>query len=74
MEDDDIKKRVSIEKSEWSDTREESYKQECFEIVFGFGDKLKIENKKVYVVKNGEAIEMTEPQKIKHFGTKCGSD
>ncbi|WP_307547889.1 MULTISPECIES: hypothetical protein [unclassified Paenibacillus] len=74
MEDVDIKKRSSIEKSEWSVTREESFEKYCFEIVFGFGDKLQIENKKVYVVKNGEAIEVTVPQNIEHFGTRPGSD
>ncbi|MDQ0877678.1 hypothetical protein QFZ77_006337 [Paenibacillus sp. V4I3] len=66
-EDVDIKKRSSIEKSEWSVTREESFEKYCFEIVFGFGDKLQIENKKVYVIKNGEAIEVTVPQKHKTF-------
>ncbi|WP_314591297.1 hypothetical protein [Paenibacillus terrigena] len=62
-----IKQRFSVEKSEWSDARDEGYKKLSYEIVFGFGDNILIENNKVNVLKNGEKFEITKPQKSKTF-------
>jgi hypothetical protein len=62
-----LNKRFSIEKAEWSNERERSYHQDCLDIVYSFGDELRTVNDKVYVVKNGEELEIEKPLKNKTF-------
>jgi hypothetical protein len=62
-----LKRRYSIEKAEWSDERETQYKQDCLNIVFSFGDKLGTKNDTVFIIKNGEEIEIGKPLKFKTF-------
>ena len=40
-------------------------KKDCFNIVFNFGDKIKIKDNGVYIIKNGEEIEIEKPLKQK---------
>lgn len=62
-----MKKRVSVDKSEWSDERENWYKNECIKIAFSFADELKIENDTVFLVRNGDEVQISNPLKRKTF-------
>lgn len=64
---ENLKRRYSIEKAEWSDERENQYKQDCLDIVFSFGDKLRTQNDTVYIMKNGKEVEIEKPVKPKTF-------
>ncbi len=62
-----MKSRFSISKAEWSEERENQYKKDCFNIAFNFGDKMRINDNTVYILKNGEEIEIEKPLKQKSF-------
>jgi hypothetical protein len=62
-----LKRRSSIEKAEWSNERENFYKQDCSDIVFSFGDGLRVEDDTVYINKNGVEIKLEKPLKSKTF-------
>ncbi|MEM1504663.1 hypothetical protein RG959_14725 [Domibacillus sp. 8LH] len=62
-----MKRRFSIEKTEWSDERENQYKQDCLEMVFKFGDKMETKNDTVYIIKNRGGIKIEKPLKHKTF-------
>ncbi|PGS48441.1 hypothetical protein [Bacillus sp. AFS041924] len=62
-----IKRRFSIEKAEWSDEREGQYKKECYDIVFSFRDKIKVEDETVFIQKNDGNIKLEKPLKSKTF-------
>ncbi|BCB04031.1 hypothetical protein KH172YL63_21640 [Bacillus sp. KH172YL63] len=62
-----MKRRFSIKKAEWSVERENHYKQYCFNIVFNFGDKMKTNDRTVYIIKNEEEIELEKPLNPKTF-------
>jgi hypothetical protein len=67
MEGDEIEMKLSIEKSEWEDKREEEYKKNCLELTFRFGDKLKTENQAANLLKSEEVIEIGKPVDPKIF-------
>ena len=62
-----LKKRFSVGKAEWSDSREEQYRKESQDIVFGFGDSLKMTDTAVYIIRNDEQIEIAKPHKAKTY-------
>lgn len=62
-----LKRRYSMEKAEWSDERENQYKRDCLEIVFNFGDELTIKDDAVYLLQNGDEIEIAKPLRPKTF-------
>lgn len=62
-----MKKRSSVDKANWSDTREEQYKKDCLDIVFKFGDILETINRTVYIIKKAQRIEITKPYNPKTF-------
>lgn len=62
-----MKKRVSIEKAKWSNSREEQYKKDCLDIIAGFGDTMGIKECTALIIKNGEQIEISKPDKPKTF-------
>jgi len=59
-------KRFSVQKSEWSNKREEDYKKECFNLVYEFGHKLIVEDDRVYLMMSEMKIEISNSLK---FGT-----
>ncbi|MBY0159718.1 hypothetical protein H0178_28700 [Cytobacillus firmus] len=60
-------KRFSVQKSEWSDKREEDYKKECFNIVYEFGHKLNVEDDRVFLMMSEMNIEILKPLKFGSF-------
>ncbi|MDQ0876054.1 hypothetical protein QFZ77_004713 [Paenibacillus sp. V4I3] len=63
-----MKKRFSVGKAEWSDTREEQYRKDSLEIAFGFGDTLKTsDGTVVYIIKKDVEIVISKPNKVKTF-------
>ena len=60
-------KRFSVEKSEWSDKREENYKKECLNIVYEFGHKMHVKEERVYIITNEMDIEVSKPLKTTSF-------
>ncbi|MDQ0875989.1 hypothetical protein QFZ77_004648 [Paenibacillus sp. V4I3] len=45
-----MKKRFSVGKAEWSDTKEEQYRKDSLVIAFGFGDETWLKLKDFYGV------------------------
>jgi hypothetical protein len=62
-----LKKRFSVGKAEWSDTREEQYRIDSLDIAFGFGDTLETRDGTVYIIKNDVEIEILKPNKVKTY-------
>ncbi|NQX70448.1 hypothetical protein HQN90_30340 [Paenibacillus alba] len=62
-----MKKKFSVGKAEWSDTREEQYRKDSLDIAFGFGDTMNTRDGKVYIIKNDVEIEISKPDKVKTF-------
>lgn len=62
-----MKKRFSVERAEWSSTREEQYKADCYDIVFQYGDTLNMIDGAVYITKDSEQIKIAEPDKPSKF-------
>ncbi|WP_145053098.1 hypothetical protein [Paenibacillus xylanexedens] len=62
-----MRKRYSIEKAEWSDTREKEYKQECRDIVFKFNDELVQREGVIYLNKKDGQTVVIEPLNQKTF-------
>ncbi|NUU78981.1 hypothetical protein [Paenibacillus xylanilyticus] len=62
-----MRERFSIEKAEWSDTREKQYRKDCLDIVFQFGDNIKKIDDKTYLIRNRELIEILKPDKQRSF-------
>lgn len=67
-----MRKRHSIEKAEWSETRENQYHKDCKNIVFSFGDRLIEEGGTVYLKRKEVEIKVIKPLKEKHSGMKLG--
>lgn len=52
-----MRRRYSIEKAEWSETREKKYQQDCRDIVVKFDDELLQQNDAVYLnIKEGQTM------------------
>ena len=51
-----MKKRFSVEKSDYSTNREDFYKKECYNLAFDNNHKLIIENDKVDLISNNEKL------------------
>lgn len=62
-----MKKRSSIEKAEWTGSREDLYKKECFKMTFDYGDELVVDNDSVYISRGNERIIISKPIKEKSF-------
>ena len=62
-----MKRRFSIGKAEWSDTREQQYRRDCLDILFQFGDNIEKIDDKAYLIRNGEQIEILKPDKQRSF-------
>jgi hypothetical protein len=62
-----LRKRASVDKAEWSDTREEQYRKDCQNIVFKFGDTFDNVDGTVYITQNDVRIEIAKPNKTKSF-------
>jgi len=62
-----LKRRFSIGKAEWSDTREQQYRRDCLDILFQFGDNIEKIDDKAYLIRNGEQIEILKPDKQRSF-------
>lgn len=62
-----MRKRSSVYKAEWSNTREEQYKRDTLEIVFGFGDTLEVTDSIVCINHNGAITKVAEPIKSNTF-------
>ncbi|MGR6542598.1 hypothetical protein [Paenibacillus tundrae] len=56
-----MRKRYSIEKAEWSETREKEYEQECRDIVFKFNDTLVQREGVIYLNKKDGQNVVIEP-------------
>lgn len=62
-----MRKRHSIEKAEWSETRENQYHKDCKDIVFSFGDRLIEVDGTVYLKRKEVEIKVIKPLKRKTF-------
>ncbi|MEK4525315.1 hypothetical protein NST38_07940 [Paenibacillus sp. FSL H8-0104] len=62
-----MRKRHSIEKAEWSETRETHYHKDCKDIVFSFGDRLIEVDGTVYLKRKEVEIKVIKPLKRKTF-------
>ncbi|MED1472004.1 hypothetical protein [Bacillus salipaludis] len=59
--------KPSIEKSGWSNKREEKYLKKCLKLTFRFGDKIKTGNQAAYLLKSEKVIEIGKPVDTKTF-------
>lgn len=62
-----MRKRHSIEKAEWSETRETQYRKDCKDMVFSFGDRLIEVDGTVYLKRKEVEIKVLKPLKRKTF-------
>jgi len=62
-----MRKRHSIEKAEWSETRETHYRKDCKDMVFSFGDRLIEVDGTVYLKRKEVEIKVIKPLKRKTF-------
>ncbi|MGV2964886.1 hypothetical protein [Paenibacillus sp. AGC30] len=62
-----MRKRHSIDKAEWSETRETRYHKDCKDIVFEFGDRLIEVDGTVYLKRKEVEIKVIKPLKRKTF-------
>lgn len=51
-----MKERESIKAAKWSNTREESYKKKCDEILFRIKSKIIIEDLEIFLLSNNQKI------------------
>ncbi len=62
-----MKKRFTVDKAEWTSSREEFYKKECYNLSYINQDKLLVENQAVFIQNNKEKIHLIKPIKEKSF-------
>ncbi|WP_433751881.1 hypothetical protein [Paenibacillus amylolyticus] len=62
-----MRKRHSIEKAGWSETRENQYHRECKDTVFSYGDRLIEVDGTVYLKRKEVQIKVIKPLKRKTF-------
>jgi hypothetical protein len=67
-----MKKRVSIDKAEWSDGRESDYKKMDLEIAYRKGIELIERNGNVYKSKTKSKLFFANPINLREFGFKPG--
>ena len=60
-----MKKRYSLEKAEWSETREKQYQQDCENMLLNNGQELLFDENKVYLKSGKEKILLMHVDKPK---------
>ncbi|RAR44273.1 hypothetical protein [Paenibacillus sp. MDMC362] len=62
-----MRRRYSIEKAEWSETREKKYQQDCRDIVFKFDDELLQQDHAIYLNRKEGQTMVIKPLNQKTF-------